>query len=44
MWLAFPHIRWYVGQELPPIVEEIQSYHDDIATPFYAPNSYKFSH
>lgn len=44
MWLAFPHIRWYVGEELPPIVEEIQTYHDTIATPFYAPNSYKFSH
>lgn len=44
MWLAFPHIRWYTANELPPIINEIQYYHDNIATPFYAPNSYKISH
>ena len=41
MWLAFPHVRWYTADELPPIINEIQDYHDNIATPIYAPNSYK---
>lgn len=40
MWLAFPHVRWYVAEELPPIIEEIQYYHDHVATPRYAPKSY----
>lgn len=40
MWLAFPHVRWYVAQDLPPIIHEIQKYHDDVATPIYAPRSY----
>ena len=44
MWLAFPHIRWYTADELPPIVKEIQNYHDDFATPRYAPKSYLGSH
>ena len=41
MWLAFPHVRWYTADELPPIINEVQKYHDEIATPIYAPNSYK---
>ena len=40
MWLAFPHVRWYVASDLPPIITEIQNYHDDYATPRYAPKSY----
>lgn len=44
MWLAFPHIRWYTADELPPIVKEIQNYHDDFATPRYAPKSYLGAH
>ena len=40
MWLAFPHVRWYIADELPAIIEEIQNYHDDFATPMYAPKSY----
>lgn len=40
MWLAFPHIRWYTADELPPIINEIQQYHDEYATPRYAPKSY----
>ena len=43
MWLAFPHIRWYTSKWLPPIIKEIQDYHDNVATPTYAPNSYLFS-
>lgn len=43
MWLAFPHIRWYTADELPPIIQEIQNYHDNVATPIYAPNSYKWA-
>lgn len=44
MWLAFPHVRWYIPDELPPIIHEIQDYHDKIATPNYSPNSYRFAH
>lgn len=40
MWLAFPHVRWYTADQLPPIIKEIQDYHDNIATPRYAPKSY----
>ena len=40
MWLAFPHVRWYTANELPPIIEEVQNYHDEYATPRYAPKSY----
>lgn len=43
MWLAFPHIRWYTADWLPPIINEIQKYHDNIATPRYAPKSYLLS-
>ena len=44
MWLAFPHVRWYIADELPAIIEEIQNYHDDFATPMYAPKSYLWAH
>lgn len=44
MWLAFPHIRWYTADEMPPIVKEIQQYHDEFATPRYAPKSYLGAH
>lgn len=44
MWLAFPHIRWYTADEMPPIVKEIQDYHDNFATPMYAPKSYLWAH
>lgn len=44
MWLAFPHVRWYVPSELPPIIREVQDYHDNIATPSYAPSSYLSAH
>lgn len=40
MWLAFPHVRWYTADELPPIIKEVQNYHDNYATPRYAPKSY----
>lgn len=44
MWLAFPHIRWYTADEFPPIIKEIQSYHDKTATLSYWPDSYLFAH
>lgn len=44
MWLAFPHVRWYTANELPPIINEIQNYHDKFATPMYAPRSYLWAH
>lgn len=44
MWLAFPHVRWYVSDDLPAIIHAVQDYHDDVSTPSYAPNSYLFSH
>lgn len=44
MWLAFPHVRWYVAEDLPPIINEIQKYHDNFATPMYAPKSYLGTH
>lgn len=44
MWLAFPHVRWYTADELPPIIEEVRKYHDNFATPMSAPNSFIFSH
>jgi len=44
MWLAFPHIRFYTNDQLVPILKEIDHYHKDKITPFYAPDSFLLAH
>lgn len=43
MWLAIPHIRWYLPSDLPPIMHELYDYHYNNITPFDAPDSFLFS-
>jgi len=43
-WLSFPHIRFYVPADLPPILEEINEYHHHVTTPSVAPLSYLEAH
>ena len=44
MWLAFPHIRWYLPSDLPSILHEIYDYHENVIVPFEAPDSFLASH
>lgn len=44
MWLAIPHVRWYVSKDLVPILHEIDVYHTSHITPFDAPDSFLVSH
>jgi len=43
-WLSFPHIRFYVPSDLPPILGEINTYHHQETTPVVAPYSYLDAH
>lgn len=44
MWLAFPHIRWYLLEDLPRILHEIYDYHEEVIVPFEAPDSFLLAH
>lgn len=44
MWLAFPHVRWYVSKDLVPILHEIDRFHLTDITPNEAPDSFLVSH
>lgn len=44
MWLAIPHVRWYVSKDLVPILHEIDRYHISHITPYDAPDSFLVSH
>ena len=43
-WLSFPHIRFYVPSDLPPILGEINAYHHQSTTPIIAPPSFLKAH
>lgn len=44
MWLAFPHIRWYLPSDLPSILHEIYDYHENVIVPYEAPDSFLLAH
>jgi hypothetical protein len=44
MWLAFPHIRWYLPDDLPSILHEIYDYHEEVIVPYEAPDSFLLAH
>jgi len=44
MWLAFPHIRFYLPEDLPNVLHEIYDYHEKYIVPYEAPDSFLMAH
>jgi len=44
MWLAFPHVRFYLPEDLPNILHEIYDYHEKYIVPYEAPDSFLLAH
>lgn len=44
MWLAFPHVRFYLPEDLPNLLHEIYDYHEKYIIPYEAPESFLMAH